>query len=185
MKELFGISMDTIMVVLLGVFALSLVSISYVFIRNRVMFKMGLRNIVRRRAPDRPDRRGSHARDADHHRGVHDRRHARLLDLATWRTLSGSESTFTSTCRARTVKRRTPPRTLSEERGGDAEPAVRGGRRHRNVPAVPVRAGTGRKPAHGAVRAQGQPHRNRCRRACQRRRSAPRRRWDVRRHNAR
>jgi putative ABC transport system permease protein len=49
MKELFGIPMNSIMIVLLGVFALSMVSIAYVFVRNRVMFKMGLRNLVRRR----------------------------------------------------------------------------------------------------------------------------------------
>jgi putative ABC transport system permease protein len=41
--------MDSIMVVLVAVFALSMVSIGYVFIRNRVMFKQGLRNIARRR----------------------------------------------------------------------------------------------------------------------------------------
>ncbi|HEY7466077.1 MAG TPA: FtsX-like permease family protein, partial [Dehalococcoidia bacterium] len=48
MKELFGIPMDTIMVVLLAIFAVSLASVALIFVRSGVMFRMGLRNIPRR-----------------------------------------------------------------------------------------------------------------------------------------
>jgi putative ABC transport system permease protein len=48
MNALFGIPMQTIMIVLLGVFALSMMSVGYVFFANRVMFRMGLRNLPRR-----------------------------------------------------------------------------------------------------------------------------------------
>jgi len=48
MKELFGIPMSSIMVVLVALFALSVISVAYIFISNRVMFKMALRNLPRR-----------------------------------------------------------------------------------------------------------------------------------------
>jgi len=48
MKELFGIPMQGIMFVLLAIFAVSMLSMAWVFISNRVMFKMGLRNLSRR-----------------------------------------------------------------------------------------------------------------------------------------
>lgn len=48
MKELYGIPMETIMFVLLGIFAVSIASVVYVLITNRTMFKMGLRNLPRR-----------------------------------------------------------------------------------------------------------------------------------------
>jgi putative ABC transport system permease protein len=48
MDELFGISMDVIMYVLLALLALSLISVAYVALANRVMFKLGVRNIPRR-----------------------------------------------------------------------------------------------------------------------------------------
>ena len=48
MDALFGIPMQTIMFVLVGIFALSMLSVGYVFFANRVMFKMGLRNLPRR-----------------------------------------------------------------------------------------------------------------------------------------
>jgi putative ABC transport system permease protein len=50
MDELFGLSMDVIMYVLLGLLAVSLAALVYVALTNRIMFKMGLRNIPRRRA---------------------------------------------------------------------------------------------------------------------------------------
>jgi putative ABC transport system permease protein len=50
MNELFGISMDLIMFVLLALLAVSLVSMAYVALRNPIMFKLGIRNIPRRRA---------------------------------------------------------------------------------------------------------------------------------------
>ncbi|MPZ48814.1 MAG: FtsX-like permease family protein [Dehalococcoidia bacterium] len=50
MNDLFGISMDLIMYVLLGILAVAFLSIAWVGLRNRIMFKMGLRNIPRRRA---------------------------------------------------------------------------------------------------------------------------------------
>ncbi|HEY4684768.1 MAG TPA: FtsX-like permease family protein [Dehalococcoidia bacterium] len=50
MDELFGISMNLIMYVLLGVLGVSLASIALVALRNRVMFKLGVRNIPRRKA---------------------------------------------------------------------------------------------------------------------------------------
>ncbi|HLF76774.1 MAG TPA: FtsX-like permease family protein [Dehalococcoidia bacterium] len=50
MNELFGLSMDLIMYVLLGLLALALVSVAYVALRNRVMFRLGVRNLPRRRA---------------------------------------------------------------------------------------------------------------------------------------
>ena len=48
MKELFGIPMDTIMVVLVALFAVSLASVALIYVRSGVMFRMGLRNIPRR-----------------------------------------------------------------------------------------------------------------------------------------
>jgi putative ABC transport system permease protein len=48
MQELFGLSMTTIMQVLFGIFAVSIASVAYIFLRNRVMFNMGLRNLPRR-----------------------------------------------------------------------------------------------------------------------------------------
>jgi putative ABC transport system permease protein len=48
MNELFGLSMTTIMVVLLAIFAVAVASVAFVFITNRVMFRMGLRNLPRR-----------------------------------------------------------------------------------------------------------------------------------------
>ncbi len=50
MNELFGLSMTTIMEVLAGLFALCAVSVLVIFLSNRLMFRMGLRNIGRRRA---------------------------------------------------------------------------------------------------------------------------------------
>jgi putative ABC transport system permease protein len=46
--ELFGLSMQTIMYVLLGVFAVSVLSVGYTALTNRHMFKMGIRNLPRR-----------------------------------------------------------------------------------------------------------------------------------------
>jgi putative ABC transport system permease protein len=48
MDALFGLSMTTIMYVLLAFFAVSIGSVAYVVVRNRTMFKMGLRNVPRR-----------------------------------------------------------------------------------------------------------------------------------------
>ncbi|MGE0056777.1 MAG: ABC transporter permease, partial [Dehalococcoidia bacterium] len=50
MDELFTVPMNTIMYVLLGLLAVSMLGLLYVFLTNRIMFKMGLRNIPRRRA---------------------------------------------------------------------------------------------------------------------------------------
>jgi putative ABC transport system permease protein len=49
-NELFGVSMNLIMYVLLGLLAFSIVTVLVVALRNQIMFKMGLRNIPRRRA---------------------------------------------------------------------------------------------------------------------------------------
>jgi putative ABC transport system permease protein len=48
MDALFGLSMNTIMVVLLALFGVSLTSVLLVFLRSGHMFRMGLRNIPRR-----------------------------------------------------------------------------------------------------------------------------------------
>lgn len=48
MNELFGLSMTTIMIVLLAIFAVAVAGVASVFVTNRVMFKMGLRNLPRR-----------------------------------------------------------------------------------------------------------------------------------------
>ena len=48
MDELFGLSMNTIMLVLLAVLAVAFASVGYVVLRSRVMFRMGLRNMPRR-----------------------------------------------------------------------------------------------------------------------------------------
>jgi len=48
MDSLFGIPMNSIMVVLLVGLGLSLAVVGYVVLRNRIMFKMGVRNIPRR-----------------------------------------------------------------------------------------------------------------------------------------
>jgi len=50
MDALFGIPMNTIMFVLLAALAVSLGSVAYVALRNRIFFLMGLRNIPRRTA---------------------------------------------------------------------------------------------------------------------------------------
>ena len=50
MDELFGLSMDYIMIGLLVGLAISLSTVAYVVLRNRIMFKMGVRNIPRRMA---------------------------------------------------------------------------------------------------------------------------------------
>ena len=50
MDSLFGISMNLIMYVLLGVLGVALATVLYVIVRNRVMFQIGVRNIPRRRA---------------------------------------------------------------------------------------------------------------------------------------
>src|SRR4030066_2436934 len=48
MDSLFGVSMNSIMVVLLVGLGLSLSVIGYVVLRNRIMFRMVVRNIPRR-----------------------------------------------------------------------------------------------------------------------------------------
>ncbi len=50
MDSLFGLSMTTIMIVLVSLLAISLGSVAYVALRNRIFFAMGLRNIPRRTA---------------------------------------------------------------------------------------------------------------------------------------
>ena len=50
MDEMFGLSMTTVMYVLLGLLALSLAVVAVIFLRNRIIFMMGLRNIPRRGA---------------------------------------------------------------------------------------------------------------------------------------
>jgi len=50
MNEFFGLSMTTIMVVLLTVLAVCLAAVGYVVLRNRILFFMGLRNMPRRMA---------------------------------------------------------------------------------------------------------------------------------------
>ncbi len=50
MNELFGISMTIIMLVLLALFALCAAGAGIIYLSNRLMFRMGLRNIRRRRA---------------------------------------------------------------------------------------------------------------------------------------
>ncbi len=48
MNELFGLSMNIIMYVLLAIFCVCIAAVAFIFLTNRVMFKMGLRNIPRR-----------------------------------------------------------------------------------------------------------------------------------------
>src|SRR3990170_7682617 len=50
MDELFGIPMNTIMVGLLCLLAVALASVAYAAVRNRVFFRIGIRNIPRRLA---------------------------------------------------------------------------------------------------------------------------------------
>ncbi len=50
MTELFGIPMSTIVVALAGMLVLCLLSIAWVWMRRRVIFRMGARNIPRRKA---------------------------------------------------------------------------------------------------------------------------------------
>ena len=50
MNEMFGISMNTIMFVLLGFLLIALLSVLLIFLRNRIIFMLGLRNIPRRRS---------------------------------------------------------------------------------------------------------------------------------------
>lgn len=48
MDDFFGLSMTTIMFILLGILGVAFATIGYVIVRSRVMFMMGLRNIPRR-----------------------------------------------------------------------------------------------------------------------------------------
>ena len=50
MENLFGIPMNSIMLVLLALLGFSLSVVGYVILRNRIMFFIGLRNIPRRMA---------------------------------------------------------------------------------------------------------------------------------------
>ncbi len=50
MSELFGVSMNLIMFVLLAILFVGLASVGLIALRNRVMFRLGVRNIPRRRA---------------------------------------------------------------------------------------------------------------------------------------
>ena len=50
MEELFGVSMDIIMVVLLAIFLPVIAIVAVVAWRNPVMFKLGLRNVPRRKS---------------------------------------------------------------------------------------------------------------------------------------
>ena len=50
MTELFGVSMDLIMYVMVALLAVALATVGFVAFRNPVMFKIGVRNIPRRRA---------------------------------------------------------------------------------------------------------------------------------------
>ncbi len=50
MNTLFGVSTTTIMIVLLVLMALSLLAVAYVAVRNPVIFRMGIRNVPRRRS---------------------------------------------------------------------------------------------------------------------------------------
>jgi putative ABC transport system permease protein len=50
MKTMFGVSMTSIMLVLTVLFALCIATVLSVWLSNRVMFRMGLRNVARRRA---------------------------------------------------------------------------------------------------------------------------------------
>ena len=49
MDNLFGLSMDVIMAVLLAAFLAAIAAVGWFAIRNRVMVRLGLRNIPRRR----------------------------------------------------------------------------------------------------------------------------------------
>ena len=48
MEKPFGVPMDTIMFVLVGLFAIAMASVLLIFLSNRVMFRMGVRNLPRR-----------------------------------------------------------------------------------------------------------------------------------------
>src|SRR6188768_1065496 len=50
MDKLFGLSMTYIMIGLLILLAISLSTLVYVWLTNRIMFKVGVRNIPRRRS---------------------------------------------------------------------------------------------------------------------------------------
>ncbi|CAN5645165.1 hypothetical protein BH09CHL1_BH09CHL1_01110 [soil metagenome] len=50
MNELFGIQVSSIMIVLLGVLGIALASVAWIAIRRPVIFKLGVRNIPRRKA---------------------------------------------------------------------------------------------------------------------------------------
>ncbi len=50
MNEMFGLSMNTVMIVLLVLLGVTVSTVALVFVRNRIIFFMGLRNIPRRMA---------------------------------------------------------------------------------------------------------------------------------------
>src|SRR3990172_2297941 len=50
MDDMFGLSMNVILYVLLGILGVCLCSVLYVLLRNRIMFQIGVRNIPRRPA---------------------------------------------------------------------------------------------------------------------------------------
>ena len=49
MEEIFGISMDVLMYVFLGAFLITISVVMVLAMRNRIILKLGLRNIPRRR----------------------------------------------------------------------------------------------------------------------------------------
>src|SRR3989304_7657194 len=50
MDAMFGLSMNTIMIVLLFLVGIASCTVLWIFLRNRIIFMMGLRNIPRRTA---------------------------------------------------------------------------------------------------------------------------------------
>jgi putative ABC transport system permease protein len=50
MEKLFGVPIDTFMIVLVGLLALGLLVLAVIALRDRVVFKMAVRNIPRRKA---------------------------------------------------------------------------------------------------------------------------------------
>ena len=80
MNDVFGIPMNTIMIVLIATLGLCLLTVAWVAWRRPVIFKLGMRNIPRRKAQTAVDRGGVDALDAHHDGRVRHRRYDQSVD---------------------------------------------------------------------------------------------------------
>ena len=80
MQELFGLSMNAIMIVLLAIFVVTMAIVFVLGLRNRVVLKMGLRPIPRRPGQTVLIIFGVMAKHRHHLRGLRHRGYPQLLN---------------------------------------------------------------------------------------------------------